>query len=112
MKSFINYPENSDFSIYNIPFGVGVFGKEYIACATRIGNKIIDLAGLYELGFLDEIEGLDENVFEGYTLNEFIELGKPVTNAVRLKIQELLLENSILSQDEELKKAVFSRWKK
>lgn len=107
MKSFINYPENSDFSIYNIPFGVGVFGKEYIACATRIGDKIIDLAGLYELGFLDEIKGLDENVFEGYTLNEFIELGKSVTNAVRLKIQELLLENSILSQDEEALETCF-----
>lgn len=107
MKSFINYPENSDFSIYNIPFGVAVFGKEYIACATRIGDQIIDLAGLYELGFLDEIEGLDENVFEGYTLNEFIELGKPVTNAVRLKIQELLLENSILSKDEEALESCF-----
>lgn len=107
MKSFINYPENSDFSIYNIPFGVAVFGKEYIACATRIGDQIIDLAGLYELGFLDEIEGLDENVFEGYTLNEFIELGKPVTNAVRLKIQELLLENSILSKDKEALESCF-----
>lgn len=99
MKSFINYPENSDFSIYNIPFGVGVFDKEYIACASRIGDLVIDLSGLYDLGFLDDIDGLHENVFEGYALNEFIELGKPVTNAVRLKIQELLLENSLLSQN-------------
>jgi fumarylacetoacetase len=38
MKSFINYDQNSDFSIHNIPFGVAVFGKEYIACATRIGG--------------------------------------------------------------------------
>ena len=100
MKSFINYPQNSDFSIHNIPFGVAVFNREYIACCTRIGDLVIDLATLLDYGFFDEIEGLNENVFEAYTLNEFIELGKPVTNAVRLKIQELLLEGSSLSHDE------------
>lgn len=100
MKSFINYPQNSDFSIHNIPFGVAVFNREYIACCTRIGDLVIDLATLFDYGFFDEIEGLNENVFEAYTLNEFIELGKPVTNAVRLKIQELLLESSSLSHDE------------
>ena len=100
MKSFVNYPENSDFSIYNIPFGVAVFNKEYIACATRIGDVVIDLATLYDFGFLDDVEGLNDNVFEAYTLNEFIELGKQVTNAVRLKIQELLLEGSSLANDE------------
>ena len=100
MKSFINYPQNSDFSIHNIPFGVAVFNREYIACCTRIGDLVIDLATLYDYGFFDEIQGLNENVFEAYTINEFIELGKPVTNAVRLKIQELLLEGSSLSHDE------------
>ncbi len=100
MKSFVNYSDQSDFSIYNIPFGVAVFNQEYIACATRIGDMVLDLATLYDYGFLENIEGLNENVFEAYTLNEFIELGKPVTNAVRLKIQELLLEGSLLSNDE------------
>lgn len=100
MKSFVNYPENSDFSIHNIPFGVAVFNKEYIACATRIGDVVIDLATLYDFGFLDDVEGLNDNVFEAYTLNEFIELGKPVTTAVRLKIQELLLEGSSLANYE------------
>lgn len=100
MKSFISYPTDSDFSIYNIPFGVAVFNKEYIACATRIGDIVIDLATLYDYGYFSDIEGLTDNVFEAYTLNEFIELGKPVTHAVRLRIQELLQENSTLSQDE------------
>ena len=100
MKSFINYDQNSDFSIYNIPFGVAVFNQEYIACCTRIGDQVIDLATLYDYGFFDEIEGINENVFEAYTLNEFIELGKPVTNVVRLKIQDLLEENSKLATDE------------
>ena len=100
MQSFVKYTENSDFSIHNIPFGVAVFESEYIACCTRIGDRVLDLATLYDYGFFDEIEGLTENIFEAYTLNEFIELGKPVTNAVRLKIQELLLDDSKLANDE------------
>ncbi len=100
MKSFVNYSAESDFSIHNIPFGIAVFNKEYIACATRIGDVVVDLATLYDFGYLDDVEGLNDNVFEAYTLNEFIELGKPVTNAVRLKIQELLLEDSRLANDE------------
>lgn len=100
MKSFIKYSENSDFSIHNIPFGVGVFNQEYIACCTRIGDMVIDLATLYDYGFFDAIEGIEENIFEAFTLNEFIELGKPTTNAVRLRIQELLQEDSKLATDE------------
>lgn len=100
MKSFINYPSDSDFSIYNIPFGVCVFNKEYIANATRIGDIVIDLATLFDLGYFEDIKGLSDNVFEGYTINEFIELGKPVTSQVRERIQELLLEDSLLSKDE------------
>ncbi|WP_276833491.1 fumarylacetoacetase, partial [Chryseobacterium cucumeris] len=91
---------NSDFSIHNIPFGVAVFNKEFIGCCTRIGDQVIDLATLYDLGYFEDIEGLDDNVFEAYTINEFIELGKPVTNAVRTKIQTLLQEGSILSKDQ------------
>ncbi|MBP7174140.1 MAG: fumarylacetoacetase [Cloacibacterium sp.] len=107
MKSFVQYSEKSDFTIHNIPFGVAVFNQEFIACATRIGDLVVDLATLYDYGFLDGIEGLDDNVFEAYTLNPFIELGKSVTTKVRLKIQELLLENSILANDEKTKEECF-----
>jgi len=100
MKSFVDYSSNSDFSIHNIPFGVAVFNKEYIGCCTRIGDQVVDLATLYDLGYFEDIEGLDDNVFEAYTINEFIELGKPVTNAVRTKIQTLLQEGSTLSKDQ------------
>ena len=107
MKPFVQYAADSDFSIHNIPFGVGVFNKEYIACATRIGDNIVDLAGLYDLSYFDDIKGLEENVFEAYTLNEFIELGKPITNAVRTRLQELFSEGSKLSIDEKTIEACF-----
>lgn len=100
MKCFVPYNADSDFSIHNIPFGVGVFDNEYIACCTRIGDQIIDLATLYDFGYFNDIPELADNVFEAYTLNEFIELGKPITNAVRTTIQALLDEDSILSKDQ------------
>jgi fumarylacetoacetase len=107
MTSFITYDSTSDFSIHNIPFGVAVFNKEYIACATRIGDMVVDLASLYDYGFFDDISGLNENIFEAYTLNEFIELGKPVATAVRKKLQELFSEGSALSHDEKTVEACF-----
>ncbi|HRO74098.1 MAG TPA: fumarylacetoacetase, partial [Saprospiraceae bacterium] len=42
MLSFINIPKGSDFSIYNIPFGIFRFENKIAAC-TRIGDTIIDL---------------------------------------------------------------------
>ncbi|WP_333663245.1 fumarylacetoacetase [Chishuiella changwenlii] len=101
MKSFIPYNSNSDFSIYNIPFGVALIKDDYITCCTRIGDKIIDLAILYEKGYFNDIKGLEENIFQDFSLNDFIELGKIVTNPTRLKIQELLTESSQLSKDQE-----------
>ncbi|GGF01413.1 fumarylacetoacetate hydrolase [Chishuiella changwenlii] len=101
MKSFIPYNSNSDFSIYNIPFGVALIKDDYITCCTRIGDKVIDLAILYEKGYFNDIKGLEENVFQDFSLNDFIELGKIVTNPTRLKIQELLTESSQLSKDQE-----------
>ena len=102
MKSFIEYSSNSDFSIHNIPFGVGLFDEEFFAVCTRIGEQVIDLSILFEDGYFDKIEGLESNVFESLALNEFIELGKPITNAVRLRIQELFLENSEIADNQEL----------
>jgi fumarylacetoacetase len=101
MKSFIPYNSNSDFSIYNIPFGVALIKDDYITCCTRIGDKVIDLAILYEKGYFNDIKGLEENIFQDFSLNDFIELGKIVTNPTRLKIQELLTESSQLSKDQE-----------
>ncbi len=108
MKSFIPYDSNSDFSIYNIPFGVAIFEDDIISCVTRIGDTVIDLAILFDNGYFDEFN-LGENIFEAFTLNEFISLGKSVTVPVREKIQELLLEESALSKDEETQAEAFHK---
>ena len=100
MKSFISYPKDSDFSIHNIPFGVALIQDEYVAVCTRIGDKVVDLSYLYNEDYFGDFDQLEYNVFESVVLNEFIELGKPTTNAIRLRIQDLLLEGSDLANDE------------
>lgn len=106
MKSFITYDSESDFSIYNIPFGVAFIAEEYPTCVTRIGDTVVDLAMLYDAGYLDNL-GLEENVFEAMVLNPFIELGKEVTVPVREHIQKLFLEGSDLSKDTDLQANAF-----
>ena len=95
MKSFISYDSQSDFSIYNIPFGVAVFEDDEIACVTRVGDTVINLAVLFDKGYFDQFD-LEENVFEAFALNDFISLGKAYTVPMREHLQKLLLEGSIL----------------
>lgn len=106
MKSFISYNQDSDFSIYNIPFGVGFINGEYPSCVTRIGDTVIDLAELYEADYFNEFD-LSENIFEAMVLNPFIELGKKITVPVREKIQQLLLEGSELDKDKATQEKAF-----
>lgn len=106
MKSFIPYDQDSDFSIYNIPFGVGIFEDDTIGCVSRIGDIVIDLTILFENGYFDKFE-LEENIFNAFTLNEFIELGKSVTVPLREHLQALLCEGSELSKDEKTQKEAF-----
>lgn len=91
MKSWIDYPANCDFSIYNIPFGVykSANGPHV---ATAIGNYLVDLAELNAAGLL--ATNIAQSVFENKFLNDFISLGKPVTNAVRSRLQELFSEGN------------------
>lgn len=100
MKSFISYDSQSDFSIYNIPFGVAVFEDDEIACVTRVGDTVINLAVLFDKGYFDQFD-LEENVFEAFALNDFISLGKAYTVPMREHLQKLLLEDSELSKDKE-----------
>lgn len=90
MNSWINIPKQSDFSIYNIPFGIGSVNGNTFVC-TRIGDQVLNLDQLAATNFFDGLVD-DLSVFKQSSLNAFIGLGKPVTNKVRLKIQEALTD--------------------
>ncbi|MGI9550639.1 MAG: fumarylacetoacetase, partial [Aurantibacter sp.] len=54
-KSWLPVPENSDFPIQNIPFGVFLTRDDIITIGTRIGDHAIDLAALHQLGYFEGI---------------------------------------------------------
>lgn len=104
MHSWIDISPKSDFSMYNIPFGVyKTAGGKYHA-ASAIGDYILDLHVLAEANVFHAVLGLNKNVFAQSTLNSFIALGKPVTNAVRIVLQEVLgADSPVLRDNAELK---------
>jgi len=106
MKSWLDIPKASDFSIHNIPFGIyrkGAFPR----AATRLGNTVIDLNVLQKAGLFTGIS-LPDDVFEQPFLNDFISLGKPITNQVRKRIQDLFeLNNGELRDNEAVRVDAF-----
>ncbi|RJE75487.1 fumarylacetoacetase [Reichenbachiella sp. MSK19-1] len=88
MKSWLPIAAESDFSIYNLPFGIysQKGGKKHVGIA--IGDKVVNLFGLSENQMLDVASAF----FAQDYLNDFIRLGKNVTRKVRLDVQRLLCE--------------------
>lgn len=74
--SWIPVPQNSDFPIQNLPFGVFIPEDDIITTGTRIGDTAIDLSALQQLGYFKGID-LPDDVFLQDTLNDFIALGRP-----------------------------------
>ena len=93
METWIDIPKNSDFSIHNIPFGIFSTKDSKKRVGTAIGDMILDLKLSSDLGVFDNLN-FDFNVFENEHLNDFISLGKSITNNVRLIIQKELSDSS------------------
>jgi len=97
MNSWIDIKEDSDFSIYNIPFGIFSVDGSKPRIGVAIGALVMDLFVASQAGiFADD---LDNSVFESEYLNDFIALGKEVTNAVRETIQSELCDSSSKLKD-------------
>jgi fumarylacetoacetase len=86
----INIPENSDFSIHNIPFGIFSTTDRSPRVGVAVGDHILDLAAVAELDVFE----FNTAVLEKDTLNDFISLGKEITTRVRKKIQYWLKDDT------------------
>lgn len=93
MNTWIEIPKNSDFSIYNLPFGIFSTNKNSKRVGIAIGNNIIDLLACNELDIFKDLN-INNNVFENNFLNDFINIGKNTTNKVREIIQQQLTNES------------------
>lgn len=95
----IDIPENSDFSIHNIPFGIFSTKDRSPRAGVAVGEHILDLAAVAELDVFD----FNTALLEKDTLNDFIALGKEITTRVRKNIQYWLKDdNSVLAGKPEL----------
>ncbi|WP_435624632.1 fumarylacetoacetase [Flagellimonas sp.] len=95
----INIPENSDFSIHNLPFGIFSTQDRSPRAGVAVGEHILDLAAVAELDVFD----FNTAVFEKDVLNDFISLGKEITSKVRKDIQYWLKDDeSVLAGKPEL----------
>ncbi len=108
-KSWIEVDKNSDFPIQNIPFGVFLTKDDIVTIGTRIGDSVIDLNALYQLGYFEGIE-LTDDVFLQDTLNSFISSGRKTWREVRNRIVEIFdLNNSRLKDnDKDKSQIIFS----
>ncbi|RKR14924.1 fumarylacetoacetate hydrolase [Maribacter vaceletii] len=89
IDSWISISENSDFSIHNIPFGIFSTKNDAPRAGVAIGDQILDLDAAAELGVFNSLD-FNPHVFKRETLNDFIALGKEITSAVRVLIQQEL----------------------
>ncbi len=105
--SWIDIPQDSDFSMYNIPFGVFKTQSLSPRACTAIGINIVDLAQLAEHGYLNSIS-ISPKIFYNEYLNDFIALGKDYTNKVRERLIELFSkENKELQDNDALHPLIF-----
>lgn len=99
-RSWLDVAENSDFPLQNIPFGIVRRKDGAINAATRIGDHVIDLHALAKAGHLDGTGLTDPEVFSRNYLNDFIALGKKITNNVRQEIIRLFSEENVALRDD------------
>ncbi len=107
LKSWVNIPAGSDYTIQNLPYGIFKYGTKKPRVGIAIGEHVLDLSFLYRKGYLDNLF-LNENVFKSITLNRFISLGKAYWNLTRNRISELLQEDNteLRNNKEDLKAAL------
>lgn len=94
LTSWVQVSKDSDFTIYNLPFGIFQNKRLSPRVGIAIGDKIVDLAVLHEEGFFSDLSLLPNDIFLKGALNDFIALGKPVTKRVREIVQNLLREEN------------------
>ncbi len=91
LKSWIAVAPQSDFPIQNLPFGIfEPLQSDYARAGVRIGDTVLDLSMLMELGFFEGIDIQDPTVFHAGALNDFIAEGRSVWQAIRARVSELL----------------------
>src|SRR5437762_5429181 len=90
LRSFIEVSPDSHFPIQNLPFGVFQPKDGRPRVGVAIGDFILDLSVLEELGHFQSPESRNQKIFSQDSLNRFLVLGRPAWRKTREILQHLL----------------------
>jgi fumarylacetoacetase len=108
LRSFIEIEKNSHFPLENLPFGVFKPHDGAARVGVAIGDLILDLSVLEELGHFRLPEFRDRKVFSKDSLNAVLALGRPAWAKAREILQQLLsADTPTLRDDTKLRARVF-----
>ena len=88
LQSWIEVPAQSDFPIQNLPFGIFSVNRESKRVGTIIGDTVIDVAELENLGYLKGLD-IDTWAYESDTLNLLMDAHKEGTRALRDRLSNI-----------------------
>lgn len=95
-KSWVTVPENSDFPIQNLPFGIYKTATKTPRVGVALGTKVIDLKAIFDAGHFSNLP-FKSTDFENSYLNDMMAHGKKACSQLRLRIFELFeLSNETL----------------
>lgn len=98
LKSWLSIPQDSHFSLSNIPFGIITSKNSQIEKrpAVAIGEHVLDLRAFAQGNGFSALPSLKPHlsVFSQPTLNAFAALGQPVHREVRTYLQNVLSEST------------------
>jgi len=89
LKSWVAVPENSDFPIQNLPFGIFKTANLTPRVGVRIGDSVLDLKTLFVLGYLENLP-FELSDFDSEYLNSMMKKGKLAVRQLRNRISKLL----------------------
>jgi fumarylacetoacetase len=92
LTSWVEIPQNSDFPIQNLPFGIVKTGTSTPRVASRIGDFAIDLKSLFVLGYLENLP-FEHSDFDCTSLNTLMKRGKKATRDLRNRLSKLFDSN-------------------
>jgi fumarylacetoacetase len=111
LRSFIDIAPDSDFPLENLPYGVFKPAQGTARVGVAIGDMVLDLSALEELGHLDLLKTQSEApIFAADSLNAFLALGRGAWSKTRQVLQHLLsADTRTLRDDAALRERVLHR---
>lgn len=101
LKSWVDVPQVSDFPIQNLPFGIFRAIGSDPRVGVAIGDQVLDVSFLHKQGYFDDLD-LPEGIFAKSYLNDYMALGKNVTQQVRERISLLLRSDHAKLRDNQV----------